>query len=171
MPETPGTNHSPRPELDAAMMALDATLRAHRTLPPRLVELVRLRVAFHNQCRPCMSIRYGDAVDDGLSEGLVCALERPEAPSDMTEAERVAVRYADRFATNHLAIDAALLDELRAHFSAGEIRELAIQTAFFTGFGRMGAVFDGGEALPVGTRPADGSALTPWGIDPMVVRL
>ena len=57
MPETPGTNHSPRPELDAAMMALDATLRAHRTLPPRLVELVRLRVAFHNQCRPCMSIR------------------------------------------------------------------------------------------------------------------
>lgn len=163
-------NDSPRPELDAAMMALDATLRAHRTLSPRLVELVRLRVAFHNQCRPCMSIRYGDAVDDGLNETLVCSLERPDVPSDMTEAERVAVRYADRFATNHLTIDAALLAELAKHFNTGEIRELAIQTAFFTGFGRMGAVFDGGETLPVGPRPADGSPLTPWNIEPLVVR-
>ncbi|MEO0030262.1 MAG: hypothetical protein RIS94_20 [Pseudomonadota bacterium] len=170
MPETTPAAPSPRPELDAVMMALDATLRAHRTLPPRLVELVRLRVAFHNQCRPCMSIRYGDAVDDGLDEALVCTLERPDAPSDMTEAERVAVRYADRFATNHLAIDAAMLADLRSHFSAGEIRELAIQTAFFTGFGRMGAVFDAGEALPVGPRPADGTRLAPWGIDPVVVR-
>jgi AhpD family alkylhydroperoxidase len=163
--------NNPRPELDAAMMALDATLRANRTLPPRLVELVRLRVAFHNQCRPCMSIRYGDAIDDGLDENLVCALERPDVPSDMTPAEHLAVRYADRFATNHLLIDAAMLADLHRHFSAGEIRELAIQTAFFTGFGRMGAVFDAGEALPVGERPSDGGKLAPWGIDPMVVRL
>lgn len=168
---TDAPNPSPPSEFDAAMLAMLASLRAHRTLPSRLVELVRLRVAFHNQCRPCMSIRYSDAVDDGLNEGLVCALERPDAPSDMTEAERVAVTYADRFASNHLAIDAALLDKLSAHFSAGEIRELAIFTAFFTGFGRMGAVFDTGEALPVGERPTDGSRLVPWGIEPVLVQL
>lgn len=161
---------SARPELDQAMMTMEAALRANRRLPQRLIELVRLRIAFHNQCRPCMSIRYGEAVDDGLDEGLVCSLERPDEPSDLTEAERAAVLYADRFASNHLAIDAKMLANLRQHFDAGEIQELAIHAAFFTGFGRMGAVFDKGEELPVGDRKADGSKLTPWGISPAIVR-
>jgi hypothetical protein len=34
----------------------------------------------------------------------------------------------------------------------------------------MGAVFDRGEALPVGPRRADGGRLTPWGIQPNIVR-
>lgn len=161
---------SPRPELDSAMMALEGALRANRRLPQRLIELVRLRIAFHNQCRPCMSIRYGEAVDDGLDETLVCSLERPEEPSDMTPAERAAVLYADRFASNHLSIDAKILGELARHFDPGEIQELAFHAAFFTGFGRMGAVFDKGEELPVGARPADGAKLTPWGIAPAIIR-
>lgn len=99
---------SPRPELDAARMALGIALRGHRTLPPRLVQLVRLRVAFHNQCRPRMSIRYGDAVDDGLDEALVRGLERPEASAHMTAAEKAVMRYADRLATDLLESDAIL---------------------------------------------------------------
>src|SRR3954454_12275243 len=53
-------------------------LRDQGTLPRRLVELVRLRVSFHNQCRSCMSIRYSDGLADGITDGLVCSLERPE---------------------------------------------------------------------------------------------
>lgn len=161
---------SARPELDAAMMDMEAAIRANRHLPQRLIELVRLRIAFHNQCRPCMSIRYGEAMDDGLDEGLVCSLERPDEPSDMSPAEQAAVRFADRFASNHLAIDRAMLENLAEHFDPGEIQELAIHAAFFTGFGRMGAVFDKGDDLPVGARPADGAKLTPWGITPAIIR-
>lgn len=172
--EQPGTIStqpaSPRPDLDAAMMAMEAAIRANRRLSQRLIELVRLRIAFHNQCRPCMSIRYSEAVDDGLDEGLVCSLERPHEPSDMTEAEQAAVRFADRFASNHLAIDPAMLENLARYFDPGEIQELAIHAAFFTGFGRMGAVFDKGDELPVGVRPADGRKLTPWGIAPAIIR-
>lgn len=160
---------SPRPDLDEAMMEFDGKLKTYRRLPARLVELVRLRIAFHNQCRPCMSIRYGAAVDDGLTEQLVCSLERPGDSEDLTAAERVAVTFADRFASNHLSIDKLLLEQLSEHFDAGQIKELGMHAAFFTGFGRMGAVFDTGEALPVGERRADGSYLTPWGIDPIVV--
>jgi AhpD family alkylhydroperoxidase len=159
-----------RPELDAAMTAFNSALKGNRRLPERLVELVRLRIAYHNQCRPCMSIRYGAAVDDGLTEDLVCSLEAPADAESLTEAEKVAVAYADRFASNHLAIDRALLSELAKHFSPGEIQELAMNAAFFTGFGRMGAVFDRGEALPVGPRRDDGVRLTPWGIQPNIVR-
>jgi alkylhydroperoxidase family enzyme len=161
---------NPRPELLEAMTEFEKELKAKRRLPERLIELVRLRIAYHNQCRPCMSIRYGEAVDDGLTEDLVCALERPFEAQGMTERERIAVAFADRFASNHLAIDESLMQELAGHFDAGEIAELGMHAAFFTGFGRMGAVFDTGEPLPVGARPADGSKLTPWGIEPVVVR-
>jgi alkylhydroperoxidase family enzyme len=161
---------SPRPELFEAMSEFEGKLKANRRLPERLIELVRLRIAFHNQCRPCMSIRYGEAVDDGLTEDLVCSLERPAEAPGMTPDERAAVAFADRFASNHLSIDAALLQELSRHFDPGQITELGMHAAFFTGFGRMGAVFDTGETLPVGDRHPDGSYLTPWGIEPLVVR-
>ncbi len=156
--------------LFGAMNEFEQKLRAGRTLPERLVELVRLRIAFHNQCRPCMSIRYGEAVDDGLTEDLVCSLERPEEAEEMTAAERAAVTFADRFASNHLSIDQAIMTELGRHFDPPQIAELGIHAAFFTGFGRMGAVFDSGEELPVGPRRADGEPLTPWGIEPAVIR-
>jgi alkylhydroperoxidase family enzyme len=154
-----------------AMIAFEGQLKANRQLPERLIELVRLRIAFWNQCRPCMSIRYGDAVDDGLTEDLVCSLEKPSVSDGLTAAEQVAVLFADRFASDHLSIDDELKMRLAEHFDAGEIAELGMHAAFFTGFGRMGAVFDSGEELPVGPRRADGQRLTPWGVnEPIVVR-
>lgn len=155
--------------LDAAMASFLATMKVERRLPQRLIELVRLRIAFHNQCRPCMSIRYREAVADGLTEDLVCSLERPAEAADMTPAERECVLFADRFASDHLAIDADQRARLAKHLSPEEVHELAVHCAFFTGFGRMGAVFDGGDALPVGERRSDGQPLTPWRIEPAIV--
>ncbi len=163
------SNYAPEDPLQAAMGRFVGTLKAERRLPQRLIELVRLRIAFHNQCRPCMSIRYTEAVEDGLTEALVCSLEKPAEAADMTPAERACVLFADRFASNHLAIDADQMAGLATHLTPGEIRELAMHCAFFTGFGRMGAVLDGGEALPVGDRRRDGTPLTPWGIEPAIV--
>jgi len=67
--------HAPR--MAKALATFGASLWQDRTLPRRLIELIRLRVAFHNQCRSCMAIRYQSAVDDGLTEGMVCSLEKP----------------------------------------------------------------------------------------------
>ena len=63
---------SRRPEVAQALGGLTAALRASGTLSPRLRELVRLRIAFHNQCRSCMALRYQSSLDDGLTEGAVC---------------------------------------------------------------------------------------------------
>ena len=92
-----------RPVLSAAMMQYNGVLRANRTLPERLMELVRLRIAFHNQCRSCMAIRYASAVDDGLDEGAVCSLEKPYEASDLSDADKAAIEYGERMATNHLS--------------------------------------------------------------------
>ena len=111
------------PKVAEALGALNAALRSG-TLPPRLLELVRLRIAFHNQCRSCMSVRYQSAIDDGLTEDAVCSLERPSDAPDLSEAERAALKFADLFATNHLAIDDTIYDELRRHFTEDELVEL-----------------------------------------------
>ena len=116
------------PKVAEALGALNAALRSG-TLPPRLRELVRLRIAFHNQCRSCMSVRYQSAVDDGLTEDAVCSLERPADAPDLSDAERVALNFADLFATNHLAIDDTIYDELRRHFTEDKLVEFAVHCA------------------------------------------
>ena len=160
-----------RPELLAGFGAFSKVMKDNRRLPDRLVELVRLRIAFRNQCRPCMSMRYGSAVDDGLTEDMVCELERPEEAPDLSPAERAAVAFGDKFASNHLSITAADRLALTEHFAPEQVAELAMLAALFTGFGRLGAVLDTGESYPVGDRNADGTPLTPWGFDnPMLMR-
>ncbi|MCV7300585.1 carboxymuconolactone decarboxylase family protein [Mycobacterium barrassiae] len=151
-----------RPEVAGALGALRQALASTGTLPPRLVELVRLRIAFHNQCRSCMSVRYQSAIDDGLTEDLVCSLQRPAEADDLTEAERSALRYADLFATDHLAIDDAVYDDLREHFSEDELVELGVHCAYAVGMGRLAATWQVTDDVPDAFRSESGSTLAPW---------
>jgi AhpD family alkylhydroperoxidase len=137
-------------------------------LSDRLIELVRLRVAFWNQCRSCMAVRYEEGTKDGLTEALVCSLERPEDAEDLTEPERAAIAFADLFATDHLGIGDETFARLREHFDEAEIVELCMNVALFVGFGRMGAVLHMVDDLPDRFQ-ADGR-VTPWG-DGDVVRI
>ena len=160
-----------RPELALGVAGLGGALKKHRTLPDRLVELVRLRVAFHNQCRSCMAIRYADAVADGVTEELVCSLEKPYDAPGLTDAERVAIRYGELFATNHLAIDDALYGQLLEHFTEAQVVELGMIVAFFVGYGRLAATLHMVEELPAAFKGevADGP-VTPWHNEAIVVR-
>ncbi len=156
-----------RPEVSAAMVGVRSALRETGTLSPRLVELIRLRIAFHNQCRSCMAVRYAP---DEVDEPAVCSLERPEDAPDLTEAERAALAFADLFATNHLAIDDAVFERLRRHFDEGQLLELSIQCAIDVGFGRMAATWHNVEALPASFQKAQGETVTPWGHGEVLVR-
>lgn len=160
--------HAHRPGHAKALAHFHAALWTDRLLPDRLLELVRLRIAFFNQCRTCMAVRYPDAIADGLTEELVCSLERPYEASDLTEAEQAAIRYGELLATDHLAIDDGVYDDLRRHFSEEEIVELGTIAAFCVGFGRLGATWNMIEELP--DRFKDGERATPWGGDAIALR-
>ena len=123
--------YAQRPPLAQAYVEFGATLRRERLLSDRLIELVRLRIAFWNQCRSCMAVRYEEATKDGVDEALVCSLERPEEADDLTEAERAAIGFADLFATDHLAIGDETFARLREHFDEPEIVELCMNVALF----------------------------------------
>lgn len=159
-----------KPELAKGLTTFAAALKINRTLPDRLVELVRLKVAFHNQCRSCMAIRYTDAVEAGLTEDLVCALETPMDVVDLTPAEKIAIRYGELMASNHLAIDDDLHAELREHFSEAEVVELGMTVSFFVGFGRLAATWNMTEELPKNFQDTSKKTMTPWGEESIIVR-
>jgi AhpD family alkylhydroperoxidase len=156
------------PEQALGLMGFGGALKRGRSLPERLVELVRLRVAFFNQCRSCMAIRYSDAVADGVTEGLVCSLERPQEAENLSPAEKAAIRYGELMATDHLAINDTVYADLRQHFSEAQIVELGMTVAFFVGFGRLAATYHMVEELPEAFRTAE--QIAPWGADKIEVR-
>ena len=158
------------PEISKGLVAFGGAIKSHRSLPDRLVELVRLRVAFHNQCRSCMAIRYQDGVDAGIDEDLVCSLEKPQEAEDLSEAEKAAIEYGELFATNHLAIDDSVYENLRKYFSEAEVVELSITVAWFVGFGRLAATYHMVEELPEAFQNQNSEKLTPWNEDSIIVR-
>lgn len=131
----------------ANMAFMGMALQGHK-LSRRLLELVRLRLAFHNQCRSCMAMRFQAAVDDGVTENLVCSLEKPTEATDLSDREKAALEYADVFAINHFAITDETFEKLREHFSEAEIVELGMFCAFYFGVGRLFASWDMTEELP-----------------------
>jgi AhpD family alkylhydroperoxidase len=149
-----------RPELATALVQFRATLARSALLPARLVELVRLRVAFHNQCRSCMAMRSAEAIDDGLSEDVVCELAAPATAESLTDRERAALRYADLLSTAHLEIDDTTFDLLRPHFTEGEIVELGVSIAIFIGLGRVAMSWDLVDDLPAAYRQS--GVVGPW---------
>lgn len=158
-----------RPELAVPMALYMRALRANRSLPERLMELVRLRIAFHNQCRSCMAIRYSSAVEDGLDEDAVCSLQRPYEDPSLSNAEKAAIEYGERMATNHLSIDEAMYDRLRTFFTEAQIVELGLWVAQCVGMGRLAATWDMVENLPEPFRQTDSETIGPWQGTPVVV--
>jgi AhpD family alkylhydroperoxidase len=155
------------PKILKAMMTFQAQSRQLGSLPPRLRELVRLRVAFHNQCRTCMAVRYQAALDDGLTEGLVCSLEKPEEAADLTPREKAALAYADQASIDHFSINDETFTKLHEHFSDAEIIELGIYVASAIGFGRLAASLHMTDALPA--RFEDEGKIAPWTHAPALV--
>jgi AhpD family alkylhydroperoxidase len=153
------------PAVAAPFAEFMRTFRSASTLSDRLVELVRLRVAFHNQCRSCMAIRYYSGTEAGVTEDLVCSLEAPAEAADLTPAEKAALGFADLFATDHLAIDDDTFAGLREHFSESELVDLCFQVAMFVGVGRMNAVLDLVDDLP-DAYAERGVELAPWSVAP-----
>ena len=100
-------------------------LRFDNHLGPRVTELVRLATAQTTRCPVCMAGRHPTAIEAGLTEELVAEIGS-ETPTLMTPGEVVAVRFALKFSTDHLAIDASDKASLREHFTSEQIVEIGL---------------------------------------------
>jgi alkylhydroperoxidase family enzyme len=81
------------------------------------------------------------AVQQGMTEEMVAALPSFEE-SDFSHREKLALRFAERMATDHQNVDDEFFHELRREFSDPEIFELGMITGQFIGYGRLLAMLD-----------------------------
>jgi AhpD family alkylhydroperoxidase len=136
-------------QLDVAigMGAFAQAVYEKTSLPAREREIARLRVAVANGCPVCLNTRSPKAEVDGLDEQDVqnvisCSIGGTPSIEGLTERERLAGEFADRFATDHHSIDDAFMTEVRAEFTDVEVIELTALCALTVGNGRFMTVLD-----------------------------
>lgn len=112
------------------------------SLPANEREVARVRIAGLNGCPVCLNTRSGDAVAAGFGESEFeqiagCSIGTMSSIDGLTERERLAGEFAERFATDHHSIDDSFMAGLRNHFTDTEIVELAALCAMTVGNGRF----------------------------------
>ena len=107
---------------------------ARSPLDRRLHEVVRIRVAHVNQCTLCLTWRNADW---GASEDLIAAVPQWRESDLFTPAERVALEYAERFATDSANIDDDMLERLGAELTPAQIVDLTLVVGKYLAMGRF----------------------------------
>ncbi len=123
-----------RPEMAGMVDRMITTAYQRSKLPADEREPARMRIAQLNACDACATFRapsVGD-VDPELYEHVDNWREWP----GYTDRQRLAIEFAERFATDHRNIDDELFTQLRAVFADDEILDLTLCCAVFVGLGR-----------------------------------
>jgi alkylhydroperoxidase family enzyme len=79
-------------------------------------------------------------VDAGVDEGFYTEVADWRTSSALSERERLAAEFAQRFALDHLSMDDELWARLRAAFADEELADLTMCCGMFLGMGRTLAV-------------------------------
>jgi alkylhydroperoxidase family enzyme len=129
-----------RPEMAAGMGALSNAVYNHSTLPTSEREAARYTIALINDCQVCRAARAKSGAKDGIEEGFYSEVPAWRTSAVLTERERLAAEFAERFALEHLTMDDDFWGRLRAAFSDEEIADLAMSCGAWLGMGRAMAV-------------------------------
>ena len=108
-----------------------------KLVDPVILELCRLRIAQIHGCEAELRLRYQPALDAGLSEEKLAALQDASHSSAYSEAERACVAFAELFTIDPHAIDDE--DAARVVAALGDAGTVALveALALFDGFVRF----------------------------------
>ena len=84
-----------------------------------------------------------------LSEELYANVADWRTNPDYTEAEGVAIEYAEKFATDHKQLDDAFFARMHEHFSGEEILEISLCVGTWLMMGRITMVMDVNTSCPI----------------------
>ncbi|MBV8961094.1 MAG: carboxymuconolactone decarboxylase family protein [Actinobacteria bacterium] len=140
VPEGPGGDAamvwSLRPEMGGMVEKMVATVYGKSVLPASEREVARMRIAQLNACNACSTFRAPSVLEAGVNEDLYEHVAEASSYVGYTERQRLAIEYAERFATDHASIDDALFERLRAAFTDPEVLDLTMCVAVYVGLGR-----------------------------------
>ncbi|RNM12540.1 carboxymuconolactone decarboxylase family protein [Nocardioides pocheonensis] len=130
------------PHIGPAAARFSGAVYEHTTLGLREFEAARLRIAQSNGCVFCQDWRTerdGVRVEDGFEDAV-----RDWRTSDLTERERLAAEYAERYAEDHHGlepgVDPEFWERFFAAYSQREVVELTMCLGSWLAFGRLNRV-------------------------------
>jgi AhpD family alkylhydroperoxidase len=129
-----------RPEMGSMVEAMVRTVYGSSILPAAEREAARMKIAQLNACNACATFRAPSVTAAGVGDDLYTHLEEYDSYAGYTDRQRLAIEYAERFATDHDSIDDELFSRLRGAFSDPEILDLTMCIAAYLGLGRALAV-------------------------------
>jgi alkylhydroperoxidase family enzyme len=129
-----------RPEMAAGMGALSEAVYGNTRLALREREAARWTIALVNDCVVCQDTRARDGEAAGVDEGFYAEVADWRSSGALSERERLAAEFAQRFALDHQAMDDELWARLRAAYADDELADLTMCCGMFLGLGRVLAV-------------------------------
>jgi alkylhydroperoxidase family enzyme len=129
-----------RPEMAGMVDRMVRGAYQQSILPADEREVARMRIAEINDCAACSGFRAPSVQEAGIPADLYAHVQEWRTYPGYTERQRLAIEYAERFATAHDGIDDEVFGRLRAAFSDAEILDLSLCVAVYLGLGRTLAV-------------------------------
>ena len=129
-----------RPEMAVGMGALSSAVYENTKLALREREAARWTIALINDCVVCQDTRARDGEASGVDEGFYAEVASWSTSTALSERERLAAEFAQRFALDHLAMDDDLWTRLHAAYGDDELADLTMCCGMFLGLGRVLAV-------------------------------
>lgn len=84
-----------------------------------------------------------------LSEELYANVAEWRSYSGYSDAERIGIEYAEKFALSHTDLDDAFFERMRLHFDDQEIMEIAVAVGTWLTLGRITMVMDVSVSCPI----------------------
>jgi alkylhydroperoxidase family enzyme len=149
------------PKLTAAAGGYSSAVYEHSSLSLREFEAARITMARINDCALCLDWRTArdvpsrGAAPDEVPEAFYVEVGSGDGVG-LTERERLAAEFAERYATDHRAMDTPFWDRLHAEYTDDELVDLALCVGSWLALGRFNQVFDidGACRVPTHTAPA-----------------
>jgi AhpD family alkylhydroperoxidase len=129
-----------RPELGGMVERMIRGAYEQSVLPASERELARMRIAQINDCAACAGFRAPSVLEAGVAPELYDNVAAYATYPGYTPRQRLAIEYAERFASDHASIGDPFFGRLRELFSDAEILDLTLCVAVFLGLGRSLAV-------------------------------
>lgn len=129
-----------RTDMAVGMGTFSEAVYGNTQLGLREREAARWTIALINDCVVCQDTRATHGTEAGIDDGFYAEVAGWRDSTVLTERERLAAEFAQRFALDHQAMDDGFWSRLRSAYADDEIADLTICCGMFLGLGRILAV-------------------------------
>jgi alkylhydroperoxidase family enzyme len=127
-------------EMATGLGQLSDAVYSNTQLALREREAARWTIALINDCAVCQGTRAKDADPADLDESFYAEVANWRESTQLSDRERMAAEFAQRFTLDHQAMDDEFWVRVRAVFDDAEVADLVMCCATFLGLGRAMAV-------------------------------